>query len=283
MKSRFSFGEMARPYIEEYGWAVFPVSRNKVPLVKGGCHAATTMRDQIDAWAEEFPWANVGVACGDPNGIVVLDVDFPEGIESLGRIFENGFEQFADTIVAASPTGGRHYYFLQPDLTLKNRAGHIAPGLDIRSTGGSIVAPPSMHRTGSRYEWITPPDRWCSDGLVMPPPMPYWLKMKASAERLVSPAKTRETHNRPPGGNPHKVLDMEEEELRRARPGTRNDALNKAAFVFGQFAAAGAIAEPDAHARLLAAALSIGLDVREAEPTIRGGFQAGLARPRDRV
>lgn len=281
MKDRFTFGEMAKPYIHEYGWAIFPVSRNKVPLVKGGCHAATTMQDQIDAWADEFPWANVAVACGDVNGIAVLDVDYPEGVDCLARIFEQDFEPFGETIEAATPSGGRHYYFIQPDVTLKNRAGHIAPGLDIRSTGGSIIAPPSMHRSGRRYEWVNSPDRWCSDGFVMPAPMPYWLRMKAAAEKPVDPVKARASRARPPSSNPHKVLDMEETELRQARPGTRNYALNKAAFVFGQFAAENAVGEAEAEARLMAAALSIGLTDREALPTIKGGFRAGLGQPRE--
>lgn len=209
MKSPFSFGEMAKPYIQEFGWAIFPVTRNKVPLVKGGCHAATTMADQIDEWADLYPTTNVGVACGEPNGIAVLDVDFPAGIESLKAIFAAGHEAFAETIEAATPTGGRHYYFIQPNITLKNRAGKIAPGLDIRSTGGSIVAPPSMHRCGRRYEWVNSPARWCSDGYVTPAPMPYWLRMKAAAERLPRASYGQ----RPPGtpaSNPCRILDLEE-------------------------------------------------------------------------
>lgn len=280
MRDRFGFGEMAKPYVLEYGWAIFPVSRNKVPLVSGGCHSATTMMDQIDEWAERFPLANVGVACGEPNGIAVLDVDFPAGIESLKAMFEQGFEPFRETIEVATPSGGRHYYFVQPNITLKNRAGHIAPGLDIRSTGGSIIAPPSLHRSGRRYEWVNSPARWCSDGFVTPAPMPYWLRMKASAEKPVNPVKARALKGRPKTSNPNKVLDMEEDELRRTRPGGRNSALNRAAFVFGQFAAERAVSEGDAFARLLMAALSIGLDEREASRTIEAGFRAGLAQPR---
>ncbi|MBI1262935.1 MAG: hypothetical protein GC184_14555 [Rhizobiales bacterium] len=272
----FTFAEMAKPFLEEWGWAIFPVSRNKMPLIKGGCHAASTMPDQIEEWAEAFPWANVGLACGGANGIAVLDVDFPAGVESLRQIFASGFEPFGDTIEVATPSGGRHYYFIQPDVTLKNRAGHIAPGLDIRSAGGSIIAPPSMHKSGRRYEWVNSPSRFCLDGLVTPAPMPYWLKMKASAEKLPRP----QVRQLSAPAKPHTIIDMEEAELRRARPGTRNYALNKAAFVFGQFAAQDCISEDAAASRLLAAALAIGLTAGESEPTIRSGFAAGLSQPR---
>ena len=46
------------------------------------------------------------------------------------------------------------YYFRYVDgLQIPNRAG-ILPGIDIRGDGGFIVAPPSLHISGNRYEWI---------------------------------------------------------------------------------------------------------------------------------
>lgn len=50
-------------------------------------------------------------------------------------------------------SGGRHYYFQYPDHPVKNKAG-IFPGIDIRGDGGYVVAPPSLHASGNRYEWI---------------------------------------------------------------------------------------------------------------------------------
>lgn len=273
------FADKARPYLERYGWAVFPVSRNKVPCIKGGAHAASRDWDQIDAWDDKFPNANIAIACGEINGICVLDVDNPAGIESLERIWAAGFERFARTVTARSARGGLHYYFIQPNIKLKNRAGMIAPGLDIRTDGGSIIAPPSETEHG-RYEWINSPDEWNHDGIVIPAPMPEWLRQKASAERPPNPVAMRRNASRSFDAPSPKILDMQEAELRKAMPGSRNHALNKAAFVFGQFIAANLISTGEAMRRLMAAALSVGLHQIEAEKTIQSGLRAGQANPR---
>lgn len=274
-----TFAQKAAPYLQEYGWAIFPVSQNKVPCVKGGCHSASRDADQIDAWNDEFPNANIAVACGDINGICVLDVDNPDGIKSLNRIFDMGFERFARTVTARSARGGMHYYFIQPNIKIKNRAGSIAPGLDIRTDGGSIIAPPSETEHGC-YEWINSPDEWNHDGIVIPAPMPEWLRQKASAERAPNPVKIRQMAGRKFDGPSPKILDMEERELLKAAVGGRNHALNKAAYVFGQFVAASLIGEVEATQRLCSAAASIGLHHIEADKTIQSGIRAGKENPR---
>lgn len=58
-----------------------------------------------------------------------------------------------------SRTGrGIHQWFQHPGVTIGNRAG-VRPHLDVRGDGGYVVAPPSLHASGRRYEWITPPER----------------------------------------------------------------------------------------------------------------------------
>jgi hypothetical protein len=54
---------------------------------------------------------------------------------------------------------------------VRNSAGRIGHGLDIRGDGGYVVAPPSVVAEGGRsgtYEWIVPPT-------VPLAPMPGWL------------------------------------------------------------------------------------------------------------
>ena len=63
------------------GWRVFPLS-GKVPF-KGtkGFLDATTDQATIEAWWRARPDANIGLATGQ--GIIVLDVDGPEGLAEL--------------------------------------------------------------------------------------------------------------------------------------------------------------------------------------------------------
>ena len=39
---------------------------------------------------------------------------------------------------------GRHLYFKMPDAPMRNSAGRIAPGIDVRGDGGYVLAPPSV-------------------------------------------------------------------------------------------------------------------------------------------
>ena len=58
---------------------------------------------------------------------------------------------------ATTGGGGRHLYFAHPGGLVRNRAG-LAQGIDLRGDaergdGGYIVAPPSIHPSGTFYEW----------------------------------------------------------------------------------------------------------------------------------
>lgn len=58
-----------------HGWLVFPCrSGSKEPATRHGFHDATTHDDQIRAWWNRQPTANIGIATGQP-GPDVLDID----------------------------------------------------------------------------------------------------------------------------------------------------------------------------------------------------------------
>jgi hypothetical protein len=60
------------------------------------------------------------------------------------------------------------YYFKMPEgVRVKNSAGAIAPGVDVRGDGGMVLIPPSLHPSGNRYA--------VEDDLEMPRPLRgYW-------------------------------------------------------------------------------------------------------------
>lgn len=138
------------------GWPVFPcVVRGKEPLVKNGLSEASLNESTIRAWWTKWPRANIGIRTGDR--FFAFDVDLKDGGEENYEYLINQHGRFPDTIQQITGTGGTHFLFAMPDFALRNsigKNGGIAPGIDIRATGGYIVAPPSIHPvTGRPYVW----------------------------------------------------------------------------------------------------------------------------------
>jgi len=85
---------------------------------------------------------------GERSGIFVVDVDGEEGAESL-RVYEEQNGRFPETLQVLTGRG-QHYYFKQPPLPIKNRVC-ILPKIDVKTTGGYVIAPPSKHANGKNY------------------------------------------------------------------------------------------------------------------------------------
>lgn len=134
------------------GWLVFPCEpRGKRPATPRGLTDATVDAGQIEAWWQARPDANVAVRTGRESGIVVLDVDGDDGHESLRRLeLEHG--ELPRTASVVTPRRGEHYYFLHPGEEVRNSAGVLGVGLDVRGDGGYVLAPPSEGSNGRRYE-----------------------------------------------------------------------------------------------------------------------------------
>ena len=77
------------------------------------------------------------------------------------------------------------------------------------------------------------------------------------------------------------ALTQEAEKVRTAPEGTRNHALNEAAFKLATLVATGALEYTAVRDTLLAAAQAAGLGRTEAEKTIGSGFRGGRTKPRD--
>ena len=136
------------------GWAIFPCQpRGKTPATARGClDAVANDPARINTWWGIFPDLNIGVATGAVSGFFVLDIDGDNGEASLRKLEE---ERGKLTATIEAITGkGRHCYFrMGKHGDVRNSAGQIAPGLDIRGSGGYVLAPPSVHPNGRAYAW----------------------------------------------------------------------------------------------------------------------------------
>lgn len=141
----------------ERGWAVFPVSKAKIPLTENGFKDATTDKTVIKNWFTQFTGANIGIATGKMSGgLVVIDVDIDEdagkfGNESLEEWCSNNGCFFSETLTATTGRGGKHYYF-QSTEPFGCKVGALK-NVDIRGNGGYVVVPPSRHKNGMYYKW----------------------------------------------------------------------------------------------------------------------------------
>ena len=158
----------ARAYSKK-GWQSFPCRpKDKTPLVKWA-DLATTEDNMLVGWWDNYPDANIGIACGKRSGIIVLDVDAEHGgYESLTDLLSK-YGPLPSTPVSKTGSGGEHIFFKHPGIEIRNSAGKLGKGLDIRGDGGYVVAPPSLHPNGNTYEWTVMPSQ------VELSDMPDWM------------------------------------------------------------------------------------------------------------
>lgn len=97
------------------------------------------------------------------SGIFVVDLDGDPAIDAWNALEREGGE--VRTREVETPRGA-HLYFEHPGFPVKNSAGALAPGIDIRGEGGFVVGPGSPHRSGGTYRLAELGD---------PRPAPAWL------------------------------------------------------------------------------------------------------------
>lgn len=151
------------------GWRVFPVyppsgercscggpecKPGKHPKLRNWPSLATTDKAKIGEWWSAAPKDNIAIAAGHESNLVVLDVDVRSGTDGRSTLLELLKGKNPETFAVRTGSGGIHFYFAHPGFRISNSAGSIGPGLDIRGDRGCVIAPPSLHATGRRYEVI---------------------------------------------------------------------------------------------------------------------------------
>ncbi|MFH1083388.1 MAG: bifunctional DNA primase/polymerase [Pseudomonadota bacterium] len=141
-KQGFSVIPCRAPYADKEGKDI------KIPYIEWKPYQTKKADDQeIRAWYAKFPDARVGIVTGKESNLLVVDADTPEA----NQIIDNLLPDSLIVPMAKSPHGW-HYYF-RHELGLANKARY-APGIDVRTEGGYIMAPPSRGLNGKGYDWI---------------------------------------------------------------------------------------------------------------------------------
>ena len=280
----------ARDYAKA-GWLIFPLEPGgKKPLTAHGFMDAEGDPAQVKLWWEKWPDANIGWAVH--GGFVVVDLDGLEGKNTIRQRVLTG--EFMPVTLRVITGRGQHLYFTH-DGTIKNSAGKIGPGVDIRTKGGYVVLPPSVHPDGNRYVWKHADD--LKNKGYAEQAVPDWdeiLPLPAWLAELANPTPVM----RKPRGRRHQPFNRdfqtesaylraairgEVDRVADAHEGERNTTLNSAAFSLGQLIAGMTLGRREADlivGLLTTAAIESGLEPREIEPTIASGLAAGMEKPR---
>jgi hypothetical protein len=160
-------------YTERLHWPVFPLHPITADRRCAGCggehcagkHPIPTRWERTiaspqaarSAWRPGLRERGIGLACGARAGVWVLDVDVDTGGTRSLTLLEQEHGTLPDTWRARTGSGGEHVFFHADDDRVRNSAGQVWPGLDIRGAGGYVVLAPSPHRSGSRYQWLRAP------------------------------------------------------------------------------------------------------------------------------
>lgn len=238
--------------LAQFGWKLFPLAPfQKIPAIaKGkGCLEATDDENVLEAWARRFPNANVGLACGKPSNLIVVDLDPRNGSDASVKKLAERKQTFPPTVMARTANGGTHLYYAYEPV-LKNSKSALAPGIDIKTTGGYVVAPPSLLDTDRRYVWINSPlgehlprlPQWAVEALK-PKPVPVVPYDKKSAPKDVAPLAAF---------------------VSRSGEGQRNNALYWASCR----AVESGLMDKSAFSALVSAAVAAGLEQTEAQKTV---------------
>ncbi|MDX3539919.1 bifunctional DNA primase/polymerase [Streptomyces sp. MB09-01] len=257
-----------------------------------GFHAATTDSARLSAWWGDQPAFGVGVSCG-PAGLVVLDVDAHSaevpartrllpGIEIHEQVnltgLASGFDTLAllaafrkqpnpsedeTTLRVKTPSGGLHIWYQAPLSGIHYRSSTgsspkvaLAWQVDVRATGGYIVAPATRTQAGT-YVPVGP--------ARVPAPLPDWLAAElqrtghvVSATTVSPPAQAPRHAAKRNSTSAHRLLEPLLAEVEGcaavANGASFTEKLNRAAYTAGGLVAAGHLTDLQARELLTAAA-----------------------------
>ncbi|MBB5374324.1 bifunctional DNA primase/polymerase [Acidocella aromatica] len=232
------------------GWAVYPVAQDKTPRTPNGHKAASTDPERIRAMHVQFGFVLVGIRTGETSNLAVLDIDRQH----------NGLEWWRDnrhrlpaTRAHRTRSGGLHLYFIHKP-GLRCSTARIAPGIDVRAEGGSIIYWPSARLEvlsdapiAEWPEWLTPAPK--------PAVAPSWQPLHVTHGDKARNYATAALHNAV-------------QRVAGTTTGSRNAALNAETFSLARFVQSGSLSPTEIAGAMAHAGIAAGLEAAEVQATI---------------
>lgn len=254
-------------HLLDKGVSIIPIKpASKKPMVRWKeFQSRLATKEEVHAWFEMEPDANLAIVTGEISSIVVLDADDAEAVKKL-------LTDYPSSPLRQGTPNGLHVFYRLPDKQTVRNATAIDGKIDIRGEGGYIMISPSTHPSGKPYtldEDVT----W--DALDDLPVLPSNVLKKANVSRSGSDSMPFTSTD----SEWQKTLEEKSRELTN-HEGQRNDSLNRIAFSLGQSVGTQYSRIPEAEITLLNAAEKIGLSYDESLATIQSGLLGGLRKPR---
>ena len=249
-----------------HGFALFPCLANKAPACPHGHLDAANDPADVRALWRRWPGPLIGTPTGNRNGFDVLDIDPRHGGDTWHAAH---CSRLPPTRMHQTRGGGLHILFRHRE-GVRNSAGKIASGIDVRGEGGFVIWWPAaacpVLADGAPADWPA----WLLM-LLIPPP--------------TEPQPTRSAGVRSSGGACTRAAEAIARTLARlemAAPGQRHARLRAAACTLGGLMDELGFSEAEAEGVLFDAVRRAGgVEVveRNARGTIAWGLQRGRRGP----
>lgn len=137
-----------RARLQALNIAITPGPPGKKFAYKNGREEASTSRRRLRIFGRDDSTIAVCDRSGE-HGMLIIDLDRNhdpsiDGVENFKRLCQKAKIELAPTLVIATPRGGMHFYYWQrSEGTVRNSAGKLGPGIDVRGAGGIGVLPPT--------------------------------------------------------------------------------------------------------------------------------------------
>lgn len=277
----------AAAYVAD-GWAVLPLhtvaagrcscgrddckSPGKHPRLSDGVKGASTDPATVRRWWQVWPDANIGLATGAVSGRWVLDLDTQP--RRAGELPGTVLDGTGGYLVRTGSGGGHVYFHHHPGIGC--RVGLEINGVryaaDVRGDGGYVVAPPSLHASGRRWEAIGG-DICAAPDWLLAAVLRTDRPARPAAPSVPVTASDREVRYA------QRALSSACARIAAATEGQRHQTLAREVYSvagWGRF-----LVEDEAISALVQAGMSTGKSQKEVWRTVVAQWTAGLDAPRD--
>jgi hypothetical protein len=230
------------------GIPCFPCSTTKSPTTPHGFKDACRDQAAVRVLWERHPGRLIGVPSDGSSDLNVLDIDPRAGGYEW---FTANRDRLPQTRVHRTRSGGLHLLF-RHDASIKCSVGRIAPGVDVRASGGYVIWWPAAGfpvlndaPSAAWPDWLFPPSR---------------TQAIRAQRRVVVPDSA--------------ALNRLVQLVAGAQPGERNNLTFWAACRAGEMVLSGLLPARTAASVIAEAAIRAGLSPAEAERTVWSGIRS---------